>query len=233
MIAALSRRSAGGFRLRSGVNELPAAVAILVVPGVWRAVELSVESRLTSVSEIGLNRELLRTMQSASDVRQKVTEVFDLLHASVLRYLARVLDDPSEAEDVMQETFVQLYRALHKGHVSGDVRPWLFRVAHNLVLYRLRKKSPVELLDSASWNFLGEQNQDPSPSAEQDLLEREQQLKFEAALAALSPEEKHCLELRAEGLSYREIAQVLEMKAPTLVSFLGRVIKKLKSATHD
>ena len=193
---------------------------------------VAVESRVGSVSEIWLNRELLRRMQSASDVKQKVSEVFELLQDSVFRYLVRVLDDPSEAEDVMQEAFIQFYRALHKGQVIEDVRPWLFRVAHNLVLYRFRKKSPVELLDPAGWDLLSKQSRDPSASAEQRVLEKEQQARFEVALARLSPQEKYCLELRAEGLSYREIAQVLEMKAPTLVSFLGRVIKKLKSETY-
>jgi RNA polymerase sigma-70 factor, ECF subfamily len=192
---------------------------------------VAVESRVGSVSEIWLNRELLRRMQGASDVKEKVSEVFELLKDSVFRYLVRVLDDPSEAEDVMQETFIRLYRALHKGQVIEDVRPWIFRVAHNLVLYRFRKKSPVELLDPAGWDLLKEQR-DPSASAEQRVLEKEQQARFEVALARLSPQEKYCLELRAEGLSYREIAQVLEMKAPTLVSFLGRVIKKLKSETY-
>ena len=192
---------------------------------------VAVESRVGSVSEIWLNRELLRRMQSASDVKEKVSEVFELLKDSVFRYLVRVLDDPSEAEDVMQETFIRLYRALHKGQVIEDVRPWIFRVAHNLVLYRFRKKSPVQLLDPAGWDLLKEQR-DPSASAEQRVLEKEQQARFEVALARLSPQEKYCLELRAEGLSYREIAQVLEMKAPTLVSFLGRVIKKLKSETY-
>ena len=192
---------------------------------------VAVESRVGSVSEIWLNRELLRRMQGASDVKEKVSEVFELLKDSVFRYLVRVLDDPSEAEDVMQETFIRLYRALHKGQVIEDIRPWIFRVAHNLVLYRFRKKSPVQLLDPAGWDLLKEQR-DPSASAEQRVLEKEQQARFEVALARLSPQEKYCLELRAEGLSYREIAQVLEMKAPTLVSFLGRVIKKLKSETY-
>ena len=45
------------------------------------------ESRVGSVSEIWLNRELLRRMQSASDVKQKVSEVFELLQDSVFRYL--------------------------------------------------------------------------------------------------------------------------------------------------
>jgi RNA polymerase sigma-70 factor (ECF subfamily) len=192
-----------------------------------------VEPRCYLASDMWLNSELLRAMQSACDVKQKVSEVFELLHAPVFRYLVRVLDDPSEAEDVMQEAFVQLYRVLHKGHVIEDVRPWIFRVAHNLAMYRFRKRSPVELLDSASWDLLSEQSQDPSPSAEQKVLEKEQLERFKSAWAQLSPQEKYCLELRAEGLSYREIAQVLEMKAPTLVSFLGRVIRKLKSATYD
>ena len=101
---------------------------------------VAVESRVGSISEIWLNRELLRRMQSASDVKQKVSEVFELLQDSVFRYLVRVLDDPSEAEDVMQETFIRLYRALHKGQVIEDVRPWIFRVAHNLVLYQFRRR---------------------------------------------------------------------------------------------
>jgi RNA polymerase sigma-70 factor (ECF subfamily) len=171
-------------------------------------------------------------MQSPSDVKQKVSDVFELLQDSIFRYLVRVLDDPSEAEDVLQETFIRLYRTLHKGQVIEDVRPWIFRVAHNLVLYRFRKKTPVELLDPAGWDLVSQQNRDCAPSAEQKVLEKEQEERFEAALARLSPQEKYCLELRAEGLSYREIAQVLDMKPPTLVSFLGRVIKKLKSETY-
>ena len=69
---------------------------------------VAVESRVGSVSEIWLNRELLQRMRSASDVKQKVSEVFELLQDSVFRYLVRVLDDPSEAEDVMQEAFIRL-----------------------------------------------------------------------------------------------------------------------------
>ena len=54
------------------------------------------------------------------------------------------------------------------------------------------------------------------------------------ALAALSSEERHCLELRAEGLSYQEIAGILEMRLPTLVKYLGRIIQKLvKGTSYD
>ncbi|MCI0623274.1 MAG: RNA polymerase sigma factor [Acidobacteria bacterium] len=191
------------------------------------------EVRDGTTGGIWLDSELTRTMRSASDVKQKVGEIVALLQDSLFRYLVRVLDSPSAAEDVMQEAFIRLFRSLHKGQAIDDVRSWIFRVAHNLAIDRFRKKSPVELLDTAGWKLISEHKQDPSPSAERKVLEQEQQERFQAALARLSPQEKHCLELRAEGLSYREIAAVLEMRTPTLVSFLGRIIKKMMRETYD
>jgi DNA-binding CsgD family transcriptional regulator len=50
----------------------------------------------------------------------------------------------------------------------------------------------------------------------------------------LSAQEKHCLELRAEGLSYQELAEIFEMRLPTLVKYLGRIIRKLvNEVTYD
>jgi len=72
---------------------------------------------------------------------------------------------------------------------------------------------------------------DPAPGAEQRVLQGEQQRMLEHALATLSTQEKHCLELRAEGLSYKEIAEILEMRMPTLVKYLGRIIRKLVRET--
>ena len=65
------------------------------------------------------------------------------------------------------------------------------------------------------------------------MLEDEQHERLHQALDRLSLEEQHCLELRAEGLSYREIAGILEMRLPTLVKYLGRIIKKLVREVTD
>jgi DNA-directed RNA polymerase specialized sigma24 family protein len=74
---------------------------------------------------------------------------------------------------------------------------------------------------------------DTGPDAEQKVLARERFEKFEAALASLSPKERGCFELRAEGLGYKEIARVFGTKTPTLVSFLGRVIEKMIREIYD
>jgi RNA polymerase sigma-70 factor (ECF subfamily) len=135
----------------------------------------------------------------------------------------RALKNREEAEDLTQEVFLRLYRCLHQGQAVRNVRAWAFRVAHNLATDRLKKKLVLGHLDMALWD----QTQDPAPGAEQQLIENEQNRRLHRALAQLSSQEKECLELRAEGLSCQEIADIMEMRLSTLVKFLGRIIKKL------
>ena len=171
--------------------------------------------------------ELSLGTSNPSMLRQRVTQVFELLRDPVYRYLFRVLDSRDEAEDLTQEVFLRLYAQLNKGHAVANVRVWVFRVAHNLAIDQQRKKTRLEPMDaSVQANAF-----DPAPGADEKLLNDEQAQRLRQALASLSKQERHCLELRAEGLPYREIADILEMRMPTLVKYLGRIIKKLVRET--
>ncbi|MEW5979759.1 MAG: RNA polymerase sigma factor [Acidobacteriota bacterium] len=194
---------------------------------------LLVEMKYSSSGTICLESELLRTMRSASQARKKVSDIFQLLQDSLFRYLVRILDDRAEAEDVLQEAFLRLYQCLQRGRLIEDVRPWLFRVAHNLAVDRFRKKNPTDLVDDDTWRLIRDRESDPSPNAEQKLLEQEKRQRIEIAFTRLAPRERYCLELRAEGLCYREIAEVLGIRTPTLVSLLGRVTTKMASEIYD
>ena len=177
-----------------------------------------------------LDVELAFSIRNSSALKQRVTKVFELLRDPVYRYLFRVLDNPHEAEDLTQEVFLRLYMYLHKGQTVTNIRAWVFRIAHNLAIDHHRKKIQFEPMDPAGWD----QACDPAPGAEQRVLDEEQHRKLRHALTSLSIQEKLCLELRAEGLSYREIAGILEMRMPTLVKYLGRIVKKLvKETTYD
>jgi len=177
-----------------------------------------------------LDMELSFAMRNSSALKQRVTQVFELLRDPVYRYLFRVLDDRDEAEDLTQEVFLRLYVYLHKGQTVTNIRAWVFRVAHNLAIDRQRKKIQFEPMVADG----PDQPCDPAPGAEQRVLSGEQHMRLQHALATLSTQEKHCLELRAEGLSYKEIAEILEMRMPTLVKYLGRIIQKLvRETTHD
>lgn len=177
-----------------------------------------------------LDAELSFSIRNSSALKQRVTRVFELLRDPVYRYLFRVLENSHEAEDLTQEVFLRLYVCLHKGQTVTNIRAWVFRVAHNLAIDQHRKKLQFEPMDPASWN----EACDPTPGAEQQVLDEEQHRKLRHALNSLSIQEKLCLELRAEGLSYREIADIVSMRMPTLVKYLGRIVKKLvKETTYD
>jgi RNA polymerase sigma-70 factor (ECF subfamily) len=177
-----------------------------------------------------LDVDLSFSLQNSSALKQRVAKVFELLRDPVYRYLFRVLDNQHEAEDLTQEVFLRLYVYLRKGQTVVNIRAWVFRVAHNLAIDQQRRKIQFEPMNSDGWD----QTCDPAPGAEQRILTGERHTRLRHALALLCAQEKHCLELRAEGLSYKEIAEILEMRMPTLVKYLGRIIQKLvRETAHD
>jgi RNA polymerase sigma-70 factor, ECF subfamily len=181
---------------------------------------------------VGFDGELLRIVQEGSRLEQKVSKLFELLRDPVYRYLALVLGNQSDAEDLTQEVFLRLYTRLAKGQRVENVRAWLFRVAQNLAVDLLRKKHRLEPVEPEVWAQLSLERRDPSPSAEQKVLDQERRQTFLMGLQRLSSQERHCLYLRIEGLSYSEIAEVLGISATTVPTFLSRGIKKLRK-THE
>ena len=110
------------------------------------------------------------------------------------------------------------------------MRAWIFRVAHNLAIDQQRKSRQLEPVDASvqteAWDL--------TPSADQEILIQERHKRLRQALVSLSSQERHCLELRAEGLSYREIADIFKMRLPTLVKYFGRIMRKLvKETAYD
>lgn len=167
----------------------------------------------------------------AERLEQAVTHVFEALGGAVFRYVRGFVRDVPVARDLTQEVFVRLCTELAAGRHVADPRAWVFRVAHNLAIdeqRRVRTREAHEYpVDAADLAFLFP---DPSPSAEHELLRRERHDWLRAAMQGLSAQERRCLFLRAQGLRYREIAEVLDIRIPTVVTFLTRAIQKLTKA---
>lgn len=186
----------------------------------------------SEVGELRLDGAELREMNSASSLEQKVTELFELFYEPVYRYVRSLIGSEAEAEDLAQEAFLRLYTSLQKAQVVGNVRSWIFRVAHNLAIDHLRKTSHLEQVVPEVWQ-VSEERPDLAPNAEQRLLEQEQQQRLRRAMMRLSPQERYCLDLRAEGLSYREIAEVLGISISSVNTFLSRGVKKIAGELHE
>lgn len=134
-----------------------------------------------------------------------------------------------EAQEIAQDVFLRFYVARKEGEPIASPRGWLFRVAHNLAVNAGRRGATRRLF------ALGQPNRtvphDDNP--EEKLMRKQIAGKVRRALATLSPQQRLCLQLRAEGLRYSEIAGEIGVGTSTVGEFLSRAIKKLRKAVHE
>lgn len=164
-------------------------------------------------------------------LRKAVSEVFLELRGPVYRYLLGMLE-PAEAEDTTQEAFLRLFTEVRSGRSIGNVRSWVFQTAHNLAVDRRRRCAREEHWDERAWRQVEERLRAPGPDAQHAVLEEERLAHLRDALSRLTPQERRSMELRAEGLRYREIAEVLGVKIPSVQNYLARAIGKVMRRGH-
>ena len=153
----------------------------------------------------------------------EVVEMFDALRNPVLRYLMSLGLPIQDSEEIVQETFLALFQHLRAGKARDNLRGWIFRVAHNMGLKR-REKARRHGDEDASVA-------DPSPDPEAQFAHSERQRRLRSVLHALPEQDQACLYLRAEGLRYREIAQVLGMSLGAISLSLTRSMTRMVRAT--
>jgi hypothetical protein len=107
----------------------------------------------------------------SAELERTVGEVFVVLRDPIYRYVFSTVRNAGDAEDLTQEAFIRLLRDLRKGHAIENVKAWLFRVAHNLVIDFSRRSPVPESLDAAANQRMTEEMPDPSPSAEERALD--------------------------------------------------------------
>jgi RNA polymerase sigma-70 factor (ECF subfamily) len=178
-------------------------------------------------AEVCIDSTVLGLMQRTLTLEEKVAQLFELLRDPVYLYLKAVVGNSAEAEDITQETFLRLYRALHGGQVINNVRFWVFRVAHNLAFREREKSERYRETDARTWDEWRDLLPDPGLNPEQRVLQMERFQRLHVAMAWLSPQELQCLHLRAEGFRYREIGEILGIHTKSAAEFLRRGIRKL------
>jgi RNA polymerase sigma-70 factor (ECF subfamily) len=164
-------------------------------------------------------------------IEQEVIDLFDQLRNPLLRYVLSFGLQAVDAEDLIQEVFLALFKHLHSGRPRANLRGWIFRVAHNLSLKR-RFANQRHRHREGSNDFVHETALDPAPSVEEQLLMNEKEMFLRAVLRALPEQDQHCLRLRAEGLRYREIAEVLGMSLGAVSISLTRSLARLERANR-
>lgn len=145
-------------------------------------------------------------------------------HLKVVQLVARrLLRDEAEAEDVAQETMLRLWNSASKLEAqNGSVQAWLKRVATNLSIDRLRSSRRLDVTDEVP-------EQESAPTQLTGLAEQDVAKRVDAALAALPERQRIALTMfHYQGMSQREVADVLEISEDALESLLARARRGLK-----
>ena len=141
---------------------------------------------------------------------------------ALMRYVSRLLP-PERAEDVVQQAFVNAYEAMHRGGAELNLRPWLYRIAHNTALNALRDRGLRH--DELDERMDGVERPDQA-------LERTQGLRdVLVAVQALPERQRDAILLRElEGRSYAEIALALGVTDGAVRQLLNRARNSLRAA---
>jgi RNA polymerase sigma-70 factor (ECF subfamily) len=159
--------------------------------------------------------------------------------AGVYRLALRLMRNEAEAEDVMQETFLNAFKGIDRFDGRAELRTWLYRIAYNAAMMRLRRVQPEfvsvdEALEPEDGTPVPQQLFDWSRVPEQDLEKAELRAEMEKAIHELPEKLRAVFVMRElEELSTEETAEALGMRAEAVKSRLHRARLWLRERLSD
>ena len=180
---------------------------------------------------------MLRVKRGDRDAFEQLVEKYK---QAVLNLVYRTLPDPTEAEDLAQNVFIQVYKSAHRYRASARFSTWLYTIARNLSLNEIRRRTrhPTESIDQPHperaeeprRQFADERRSRPDDSC----LHQELEAKLEEALRDLPENQRTAILLcREEELSYEQIAEVLGCSLSATKSLIHRGRETLKQRLKE
>ncbi|HEX8687895.1 MAG TPA: sigma-70 family RNA polymerase sigma factor, partial [Pyrinomonadaceae bacterium] len=211
-------------------------------------IALRMEAELEGAADVAASAEARFVTPSAEEqflerLRRGEAAAFNRLieerHGDVYALLYRLTEDPEEARDLTQETFLQAFRHLANFRGDADLRTWLYRIAVNQARNRWRWWKRRRRDRTVSLDAPASEGSDAPLSAgleqagaadpESQALARERERALHAALRTLSRPYREVIVLRdIEGLSYEEVASALDLNVGTVKSRLSRGRNELR-----
>lgn len=166
--------------------------------------------------------------------RAEFARMMDAYSGLIYRLAIKMLDNPQDAEDVLQETFIKAYRNISKFAGRSSLSTWLYRIATNeaLMLLRRRKQSMLSIDEPLE---MADEEQEPMQIVdwccmpEDELMSAEAQTYMDQAVDDLPHNLKVVFLLRdIDGLSTRETAEVLDLTETAVKTRLSRARLRLR-----
>lgn len=161
----------------------------------------------------------------AAGDREAFHTLYEEISKHVYGFALSITRNTHDAEDVLQETMLTVYHKAESYQAKGKPMAWIFTIARNFALQRLRKDEKATSIDEL-WNVEGE-----GLAAIENV---ELRMTLQAVLQLLSEQEQQIVMLHAvQGMKNREIAQILQIPLNTVLSKYHRAMKKLKKYMEE
>lgn len=161
----------------------------------------------------------------AAGDRDALTSLYDQTRFAVFGYILSILGNRHDAEDILQEVYIRIYHGASRYRPSGKPMAWIFAVARNLALMHLRENRRRGDLSPEMWDAI--------PDAVTGMA-AEDRMVLDAAMKVLSEEERRIVVLHAmTELKHRDIAEIMHMPLPTVLSKYHRAIKKMRQTLAE
>jgi RNA polymerase sigma-70 factor (ECF subfamily) len=169
-------------------------------------------------------------LEPDGNVHEQVLSLYKEYRPNLYAYVRSQYLSPDEAEDVIQETFLRLANKLLLKVKIENIRGWVVHVAHHLAVdvIRRRDRDAARISHVSDFEFENFKAQGADP--EGALLEREQQQEIELALSRLTPQQRQCFQMRAEGFRYKDIGTALGISEQRAQLVVKQVTIRLAAA---
>ena len=159
-------------------------------------------------------------------IEQEIAGLYELEAPGMLRYAAKIAGNRATAQDALQEAFFRFFIARSAGQPIQSPKAWLFRVIRNYILDQKKSASRNEVALESALSLPSPVQHAESGYNSSDLLRRTMQI-------GLSARETECIRLRAEGLRYEDIGDVLGVRMGTVGALLARAHEKIRQAAKQ
>lgn len=179
-------------------------------------------------------REILLAGQASRGSREALEKLIRLYYDKIYNYIFYRVTDGGIAEELTQEVFLKLSKSIGNYVPTASFSAFIYRIAHNTLVdhYRITKRKAEfteEITDELKEKLAAPQNL---------ISQAEIRLDVRSLLYSLTPEQRECIILYyMQGLSYREISEVLEIPIPTAKSRVRRGLaecrKRLEAEEYE